>query len=403
MAGSQRDRWETRYKLLVQELESDGIDVERVRRRLVAQHVETPSWGFADSGTRFKVFHQRGAARTAYEKIEDAAQVLRFTGIARSVAIHIPWDKVEDYSALRRHAESLGLKIGAVNPNLFQDDDYKYGSLAHPDERIRRKAVAHVLECIDIMRQTGSRDLSLWLADGTDYPGQDDFRARKARLQESLAEIYRHLDPHMRLLIEYKLFEPAFYATDIPDWGTALLHAQKLGPQAYVLVDLGHHAHGVNVEQIVAMLLDEGRLGGFHFNARKYADDDLTTGSINPYELFLIYNELVAAEDRLGGKLDVAYMIDQSHNTKPKIEATIQSVVNLQEAYAKALLINRERLRAAQEVCDVVAAENELLKAFRRDVTPLLVMVRRQLGVPDDPLEAFRASGYWAAVAEKRG
>ncbi|MBE3599331.1 MAG: L-rhamnose isomerase [Limnochordaceae bacterium] len=389
--------------MLVEELEADGVQVDVARERLLRQHVETPSWGYADSGTRFKVFHQPGAARTPFEKLEDAAQVMRYTGIARSVAIHIPWDKVDDYAALKRRAEELGIAIGAVNPNLFQDDDYRFGSLAHPDEKVRKKAIAHVLECIDIMRQTGSRDLSLWLADGTDYPGQDDLRARKRRLEESLAEIYRGLDPHMRLLLEYKLFEPAFYSTDVPDWGTAFLHVTRLGPQAYVLVDLGHHAHGVNVEQIVAFLLDERRLGGFHFNARKYADDDLTTGSINPYELFLIYAELAAAEERNGGRLDVASMIDQSHNTKPKVEATIQSVVALQEAYARALLINRKRLEAAQQAQDVVAAEEELLKAFRRDVTPLLVQVRRELGVPEDPLEAFRRSGYAESAARARG
>lgn len=402
--GEMNERyWADRYRLLEEELALAGVDPEVARQRLLRQHVETPSWGYADSGTRFKVFHQPGAARTPFEKLEDAAQVLRFTGIARSVAIHIPWDQVDDYAALRQKAKSLGLRIGAVNPNLFQDDAYRFGSLAHPDPSVRRRAIEHVLECIAIMGQTGSRDLSLWLADGTDYPGQDDFVARRRRLQESLAEIYRHLKTSMRLLIEYKLFEPAFYATDIPDWGAAMLLAQRLGPQALVLVDLGHHAQGVNVEQIVATLLDEGRLGGFHFNARKYADDDLTTGSINPYELFLIYNELVAAEERAGGSIDVAYMIDQSHNTKPKVEATIQSVLNLQEAYAKALLVNRVRLRQAQEAGDVVAAEEELLRAFRRDVTPLLVRVRQEMGVPPDPLAAFRASGYSRRVAEARG
>ena len=402
--SSRRERyWDDRLALLEEELAAEGVDLEQARQRLLRQHVETPSWGYSDSGTRFKVFHQPGAARDIFERLEDAAQVRRLTGIARSVAIHIPWDRVDDYAALRRRAEELGVAIGAVNPNLFQDDDYRFGSLAHPSERVRRKAVAHVLECIEVMRQTGSRDLSLWLADGTDYPGQDDLRGRKRRLEESLAEIYAHLEPGMRLLIEYKPFEPAFYATDIPDWGVALLHARKLGPQAFVLVDLGHHAHGTNVEQIVAFLLDEGRLGGFHFNARKYADDDLTTGSLDPYGLFLIYNELVAAEERAGGLLDVAYMIDQSHNTKPKVEATVQSVLHLQEAYARALLVNRRRLREAQEAGDVVGAENELLKAFRRDVTPLLVQVRREMGVPEQPLEALRASGYAGRIAALRG
>ena len=403
MEGRSVRLWEKRLALLEEELAEEGIDLQRVRERLMRQHVETPSWGYADSGTRFKVFHQPGAARTAYERLEDAAEVRRLTGIARSVAIHIPWDRVDDYGALRRRAEELGIAIGAVNPNLFQDDDYRFGSLAHPDPRVRRKAICHVLECIDIMRQTGSKDLSLWLADGLDYPGQDDLRARKHRLQESLAEIYGHLEPNMRLLIEYKPFEPAFYATDIPDWGSALLFATRLGPQAYVLVDLGHHLQGANVEQVVAFLLDEGRLGGLHLNARKYADDDLTTGSLDPYGLFLIYNELVAAEDRAGGRLDVAHMLDQSHNTKPKVEAMVQSVLRVQEIYAKALLVNRTRLREAQEACDVVAAEEELLRAFRRDVTPLLVQVRREMGVPEDPIAALRANRYAERVAARRG
>ena len=300
-------------------LAARGIDVAAVKAALKAQRIETPSWGYGNSGTRFKVFPWPGAARTIQEKLQDAAQVHRLTGIAPSVALHIPWDKVDDWRALREYAASLGLTIGAINPNLFQDDAYRLGSLCHPDARVRRRAVAHILECCQICQETGSTLLSLWLADGTNYAGQDDLRARKHRLQEALAEVYAALPTGVRLLVEYKFFEPAFYHTDLPDWGLAYATCLKLGPQAQVLVDTGHHAHGTNIEYIVAILLDEGRLGGFHFNARKYADDDLIVGSVNPFELFLIFNELVAAEHSgdptaAACARNVAYMIDQSHN-----------------------------------------------------------------------------------------
>ncbi|MDI3546447.1 MAG: L-rhamnose isomerase / sugar isomerase [Halanaerobiales bacterium] len=376
-------------------------EIEMIKKRLKNQKIETPSWGYGDSGTRFKVFHQEGAAREIYEKIADAAQVHKYTGITPSVALHIPWDQVDDWLELKEYTEDKGLKIGAINPNLFQEEEYKLGSLTHPDEQIRKKALDHILECIEIMRKTGSKFLSLWLADGTNYPGQDDFKARKHRLEDALQKVYQAMDDDMTLLIEYKFFEPGFYHTDIGDWGMATLLAKKLGPQAKTLVDLGHHPLGTNIEQIVAYLIDEDKLGGFHFNNKKYADDDLTVGSINPYELFLIYNELVAGEEEK--EMNVAYMIDQSHNIKPKIEAMIQSVMNIQEAYAKALLVDRESLKEAQQAGDVVMAEEILLDAYRTDVRPLLASIREEMGVPINPLEAYRNSGYASKIAEERG
>lgn len=390
------------YRILADRLAAKGIDVEAVKRALKAQRVETPSWGYADSGTRFKVFRQAGAARTPFEKIADAATVHRFTGIAPSVALHIPWDKVEDYEELRAYAESLGVSLGAINPNLFQEDAYKLGSLCHPDAAVRRQALDHIFECIEIAQTVGSTIISLWLADGTNYPGQDSFRARKHRLEEALQEVYAAMPAPMRLLIEYKFFEPAFYHTDLSDWGTALLMAQKLGERAQVLVDLGHHPLGTNIEQIVAYLIDEGKLGGFHFNNKKYADDDLVVGSINPYELFLIFNELVAGEMDPSVKMDVAYMIDESLNLKPKVEGMIQSVLNVQLAYAQALIVDRPALAAAQAEGDIVRAEEILLDAYRTDVRPLLAVVREEMGLAPDPLAAYRASGYYEKICAER-
>ncbi|GBF06181.1 sugar isomerase, L-rhamnose isomerase [Deinococcus aerius] len=372
------------------------------------QRIETPSWGYGNSGTRFKTFAAPGAARDVHEKIEDAAEVHRLTGIAPSVALHIPWDEVEDYAELRRFAESRGVSIGAINPNVFQDDPYKLGSIGNPVPNVRERAIAHLLDCVEIMRQTGSRDLSLWFADGTNYAGQDDLRARKRRVREALQRVHDALPDGTRMLVEYKLFEPAFYATDLFDWGAAYAHCLAIGDKAQVLVDLGHHAQSVNIEQIVAFLLDEGRLGGFHFNARRYADDDLIVGTTNPFELFCIYAELVAAEqssDNLTRTTarNVAYMIDQSHNIEPKVEAMVQSVLNCQEAYAKALLIDWERLAAAQQAGDVLEAYRTLTDAFRTDVRPLLAEWRRSEGLPEDPIVAHRTSGYQANVAGERG
>ena len=394
------------YEVLVDQFAERGADVESIKAALKAQKVETPSWGYSDSGTRFKVFRQPGAARTAYEKFADAAQVQRYTGICPTVAVHIPWDKVDDYGDLMAYAKGLGVGIGAVNPNLFQENAYKLGSCCNPDPKIRRMATDHMLECVDIAKAVGSDIISLWFADGTNYPGQDHMRSRKRRMHECLAELYQALAPNMRMLIEYKFFEPSFYQTDLGDWGMAYSYAIKLGPQAQVLIDLGHHPLGTNIEQIVAFLLDEGKMGGFHFNSKKFGDDDLTVGSINPYELFLIYNELVDGE-RDPSTADcakaVAYMIDQSHNIKGKIEASIQSVINLQVAYAQALLVDRPALKAAQAEGRIVDAENELLGAYRTDVRPLLAQVRVEMGLDPDPLAAFRASGYAAKVIRERG
>ena len=376
------------------------IDEARIIVRINSLRVETPSWGYGNSGTRFKVFAQPGAAQTVEEKIADAGLVHKLTGICPTVALHIPWDRVTDWKELKRVASSHQVSIGAINPNLFQDDEYKLGSLCNPSAAIRRRAVDHVLDCINIASETGSTAISLWLADGTNYPGQDDLRVRDRRLRECLAEVYRALPPGLKLLVEYKLFEPGFYSTDLPDWGTALEICAELGPQAQVLVDTGHHAQGVNVEQIVARLLDRGRLGGFHFNDRNYADDDLIVGSADPFQLFLIFNEIVAADADAG---EVAFMIDQSHNIEPKLEAMVQSVMNVQVAHAKALLVERPRLQAAQESGDVLGAHRALTDAYETDVRPLLGAARSALGLDPDPIAALRRSGYVEQVAKERG
>ena len=388
------------HDALVDQLTASGVDVAAVEAQLRAQRIETPSWGYGNSGTRFRVFPQPGAPRTPFEKFADAAEVHRLTGVCPSVAIHIPWDTVDDFGALRAYAASVGLAIGAINPNLFQDDEYRLGSLCHPDAAIRRRATDHLLECNAIAREVGSDLISLWLADGTNYAGQDSFIERRHRLIDALREPVADLGDGQRLLVEYKFFEPAFYHTDLADWGMALTLCQRLGPKAEVLVDLGHHAQGVNVEHIVALLLDEGRLGGFHFNNRRYADDDLIVGSVNPLELFLIYVELTGADPAATGK--VAYMIDQSFNIESKIEGMLLSVMNLQEALAKALLVDRPALAAARSAGDVLGAHRVLLDAFQTDVRPLTAKVRRDLGGEDDPIAAFRASGYAARVETER-
>lgn len=372
-----------------------------VKAALTSQAIETPSWAYGNSGTRFKVFAQQGVPRSPEEKLDDAAQVHRFTGVAPSVALHIPWDKVDDYAALAAHAGERGLRIGAINANVFQDDDYKLGSVCHPDAKVRRKALGHLMECVDIMDATGSRDLKLWFSDGTNYPGQDDIRARQDRLAEALAAVYERLGDNQRMLLEYKLFEPAFYTTDVPDWGTAYAHCLKLGPKAQVVVDTGHHAPGTNIEFIVALLLREGRLGGFDFNSRFYADDDLMVGAADPFQLFRIMYEVVR-----GGGLtpEVAFMLDQCHNIEPKIPAIIRSVMNVQEATAKALLVDREALAAAQAAGDVLGANAVLMDAYNTDVRPLLAEVREEMGLDPDPIAAYARSG-WAEriVAERVG
>ncbi len=385
------------YEELVDRLERGGRDVPGIERSLARLAVETPSWGYGDSGTRFGVFPQPGRPRDVLEKLEDAAEVHRLTGSAPAVALHFPWDQVEDFPALRDRLRELGLRVGAVNPNLFQDQDYRLGSLCNPDAGIRRKALDHLFECVQIATALGSTAQSLWLADGTNYPGQDDLRARRERLQGALSELYAVLPPEQELLIEYKLFEPAFYATDIADWGSALMLCQRLGDRARVLVDLGHHAQGVNVEQIVSILAAERRLGGFHFNNRKYADDDLIVGSVNPFELFLVFVELVQEGQRLP-----RLTIDQSHNVEAKVEAMVLSIVNLQEAYAKALLVDRQALADRQQQGDVLGGHELLLEAYAQDVRPLCAKVRAEAGAAADPVAELRAMGYAARAAATR-
>ena len=388
------------YDALADQLSDRGVNVSSVESALREQRIETPSWGYGNSGTRFKVFPLPGVPRTPFEKFEDAAQVHKLTGVCPGVAVHIPWDAVADYADLATYADRLGMSVGAINPNLFQEDVYKLGSVTHPDPAIRRQATDHLLECCEIARQTGSRVLSLWFADGTNYPGQDNFVERRHRMHECLAETYASMPDGCRMLLEYKFYEPAFYHTDLMDWGAALTMCQRLGDRAQVLVDLGHHAQGVNVEQIVALLLDDERLGGFHFNGRKYGDDDLIVGSTNPFELFLIYVELVAAGT--ARTRDVAYMIDQSFNIESKIEGMLVSVMALQEAFARALLVDLPALTAARRAGDILAAYRTLLDAFQVDVRPLCAKVRQDIGAEADPIGVFRASGYEKRVAEER-
>ena len=371
---------------------------EDVLARVRRLEIETPSWGYGNSGTRFHVYPWPGAARTVWERIDDAALVHRLTGCCPTVALHIPWDRVDDWGELRRHAEEQGIRIGAINPNLFGDDEYRLGSVCNPDEKVRRRALDHIRECIEIAGEVGSTTISLWLADGTNYPGQDNLRERYARLVGGLHEVCAALPDRMRLLVEYKFFEPAFYSTDLPDWGTAALVCRALGRRAQVLVDTGHHAQGTNVEQIVALLLAEGLLGGFHFNNRKYADDDLIAGSIDPFELFRIMREIALADPE-----GVAFMIDQSHNVEGKIDAMIQSVMNIQTAYAKALLVDEAAVAAAQRAGDVLGAHRLLVQAFETDVRPLLARLREEQGLDADPVEAFRRGGYAERLAQERG
>ena len=378
-------------------------DLTSVKDALKDHRIELPSWAFGNSGTRFKVFGQPGVPRTPFEKASDAAQVHKYTGVAPSMAVHIPWDKTGDYEALAVHARNNGISIGTVNANVFQDDDYRLGSVCNPDPRVRAKALAHLLDCVDIMDAAGSADLKLWFADGTNYPGQDDICARQDRLGEALAAVYGRLGPGQRMLLEYKLFEPSFYTTDVPDWGTSLLHCQALGPRAMVVVDTGHHAPGVNIEFIVALLLKAGRLGGFDFNSRFYADDDLMVGAADPFQLFRILHEVVKA-GAVGPAAGVAFMLDQCHNIEPKIPAQIRSVMNVQEATAKALLVDAAALRAAQLEGDVLAANAAIMDAYNTDVRPLLAALREEMGLDPEPVAAYHASGYAAkVVAERQG
>jgi L-rhamnose isomerase/sugar isomerase len=362
--------------------------------------IELPSWAFGNSGTRFKVFPQPGVPRDPFEKIEDAACVHRLTGLAPTVALHIPWDRVESFAKLREHAEGLGVVLGTINSNTFQDETYKLGSLCHHDPKVRRKAIDHHFECIDIMHETGSRDLKIWLADGSNYPGQADIRSRQDWLAESLHVIYERLDETQRLVLEYKFFEPAFYHTDVPDWGTAYAHVAALGERAMVCLDTGHHAPGTNIEFIVAQLLRLGKLGSFDFNSRFYADDDLIVGAADPFQLFRILVEVIRGGGF--GRGGVAFMLDQCHNIEPKIPAQIRSVLNVQEMAARALLVDRKALTAAQHSGDVLQANAIFMNAFHTDVRGDLAEWRASRGLPADPLAAYAASGYADRIVEAR-
>jgi L-rhamnose isomerase len=374
---------------------------QAVKTALREQRIETPSWGYANSGTRFKVFTQEGVPRTPYEKLDDAAMVHRLTGVAPTVSLHIPWDRVDDYSDLAKHAAERGVALGVINANVFQDDDYRLGSVTNPDPRVRRKAVDHLLECIDVMDDTGSADLKLWFADGTNYPGQDSMRVRQDRLSEALRETYDRLGADQRMLLEYKLFEPAFYTTDVPDWGTSYAHCIELGERAKVVIDTGHHAPGTNIEFIVALLLRVGKLGAFDFNSRFYADDDLMVGSADPFQLFRIMHEIVQA-GALAAESGVTFMLDQCHNIEPKIPAVIRSVMNVQEATAKALLVDSDALTTAQQAGDVLGAHGALMDAYNTDVRPLLAELRTDMGLDPDPVAAYHRSGYAERIREER-
>ena len=365
------------------------------------QAIELPSWAFGNSGTRFRVFSSEGVPRNPFEKIEDAAQVHKFSGISPTVALHIPWDKVESYPELSKHAADLGVKLGTINSNTFQDEDYKFGSVTHSDPKIRQKAIDHHFECIDIMDEVGSQDLKIWLADGSNYPGQDDMRGRQDRLADSLSQIYARLGDNQRMVLEYKFFEPAFYHTDVPDWGSSYAQVAALGDKAMVCLDTGHHAPGTNIEFIVMQLLRLGKLGSFDFNSRFYADDDLIVGAADPFQLFRIMHEVIRGGG-YGASSGVAFMLDQCHNIEDKIPGQIRSVLNVQAMTARALLIDRSALDAAQKAGDVLAANDVFMDAFYTDVRPILREWRESRGLAEDPIAAFNASGYLKKIAETR-
>ncbi|AQP51398.1 L-rhamnose isomerase [Tessaracoccus flavescens] len=374
---------------------------DSITDQLAEQAIEVPSWAYGNSGTRFRVFTTPGTPRNVFEKLADAAQVNAATGLAPKVALHYPWDKVDDWSEVVDYAREVGVELGTVNSNTFQDEAYKFGSLAHHDPAVRQKAVEHHLECIDVMNQIGSSDLKIWLADGTNYPGQGDLRRRQDWLAESLAAIYPHLNENQRLVLEYKFFEPSFYHTDVPDWGTAYTQVAALGERAVVCLDTGHHAPGTNIEFIVAQLLRLGKLGSFDFNSRFYADDDLIVGAADPFQLFRILWEV-----RRGGgfakETGVAFMLDQCHNIEDKIPGQIRSVLNVQEMTARALLVDAAALEDAQTAGDVLGANSILMDAFYTDVRPDLARWRESRGFPADPMAAFAGSGYLARIAEER-
>ncbi len=367
--------------------------------------IELPSWGFANTGTRFGKFVQAGAATSTEEKFSDAGQVHLLTGVCPTVALHVLWDfpnGIQSAGEILKYSERYGVQAGSINPNLFQEQEYKFGSFGNPDPAVRRKAFEHTSESIEIARLVRSRDISMWFADGSNYPGTANIRQRKHWFEEGLAAAHAELSPTQRLLVEYKPFEPAFYHTDIADWGMALHLARAAGPQAKVLVDTGHHYAAQNIEQIVTWLLSEGMLGGFHFNDRRYADDDLTLGSIDPYQIFRIFHEILLYEWETAKQADIAYMVDQSHNLKGKIEAMIQTVCTAQELYSKAALVNYPELLRAQESCDLIRAESLLQDAFATDVRPYLREWRKTKGLPENPMDAFRQSGYLERITKER-
>lgn len=365
------------------------------------QAIELPSWAFGNSGTRFRVFGSPGVPRDAFEKIEDAAQVHRYSGISPTVALHYPWDKVDSFKALKKHANDLGVELGTINSNTFQDEEYKLGSLAHRDPKVRQRAIDHHFACIDVMNETQSRDLKIWLADGSNYPGQDDMRTRQDNLADSLSKIYDRIAKNQRLVLEYKFFEPAFYHTDVPDWGTAYAQVSALGERAVVCLDTGHHAPGTNIEFIVMQLLRLGKLGSFDFNSRFYADDDLIVGAADPFQLFRIMYEVIRGGG-YGAKSGVAFMLDQCHNIEDKIPGQIRSVINVQAMTARALLVDSEALDRAQKAGDVLAGNDILMDAFYTDVRPTLAKWRESKGLDANPLEAFDKSGYLKSIAESR-
>ena len=372
---------------------------------LNAFHIELPSWGFANTGTRFGKFLQAAAATSIEDKFSDAGQVHRWTGVCPTIALHVLWDLpngIRDASHVEELAAKNGVRAGAINPNVFQDQVYKHGSFGNPDPAIRHQAVSHILDSIDIAHRLGSRDLSLWFADGSSYPGTQNIRHRRKWFEEGLKTAHARLAKGQRMLVEYKPFEPAFYHTDIADWGMALVLAQAAGPKAKVLVDTGHHYQAQNIEQIVAWLLDLDMLGGFHFNDRRYSDDDLTIGSLDPYQLFRIFHEILHYEWETGKRADIAYMIDQSHNLKGKIEEMIQTVSTAVEIYAKAALVDREKLSRCQKKCELIDAENCLKDAFSSDVRPVIRDWAVSKGLPADPLDAFRQSGYLERITAER-
>jgi L-rhamnose isomerase / sugar isomerase len=378
---------------------------DKIHAALDTFRIELPSWGFANTGTRFGKFTQPAAATTTEEKFSDAGQVHLLTGICPTVALHVLWDfpeGIESASDIRKFSERHGIAPGSINPNLFQDQEYKYGSFGNPDPSIRRRALEHTKESIEVARRLNSRDISMWFADGSNYPGTANIRQRKRWFAEALKESHDKLGPGQRLLIEYKPFEPAFYHTDIADWGMALLLARAAGPQAKVLVDTGHHYASQNIEQIVAWLLSEGMLGGFHFNDRRYADDDLTLGSIDPYQVFRIFREIFCFERETAQHADIAYMVDQSHNLKGKIEAMIQTVNMAQQLFAKAAIVDDKELASAQKSCDLVRAETLLQEAFATDVRPAIRDWRKSKGLPEDPMQEFRQSGYLERITKER-